>query len=377
VRHRQVAFRSEFAEWDGARERREGDRPVSAVERFFRGGGYDGQLSAYSLQLQLINSDGQVVYGRLGGIQLDTYYRPEGAQAGKEILSVPPQSLFHDDRRLDRAIHVATLPLLHSPQEIAAGGNDPAINTLLISDLPPPPTAGEPPVLALRAGVPREQILAGTHRVVVARLVPGKPAGVTEEVVQRYMSLIQSELAPLGWELIESARPGELLDAAMQTSKGLYDPMSGELDRARLLQLRRSALAQLDSSPAPDAILWVRFDEAPVEYHHGTAVWDGASQSAITLGSGSRDSGYIDGMVRALTLTVELRGPDDTVLYAGRGGVQLLQYVRGYGNMDIAPTALFKDPQHDLAVVHRALRELVLTPRQLDAELHPPARQPR
>jgi hypothetical protein len=365
VSPRLAAVRSDLVEWDGARERRDGGHPPRLIDQYFAGRTYyTGELSGFSLRLQLINSEGQVVYDRYGGIQLNAYYRPEGSPDGIEILFVPEESLFRDDRRIERAVRATVMPLLHSPQEIAAGANDPAINTLLINDLPPAPDGGERPSRSQPAGLPRGEVLARTHRVVVARPPPGWRSAIPEEAIQRYQRLIQEELAPLKWELTESARPVELVDAALRASQGLYDPMTGKLDTARLLELRKSALAQLDISPVPDAILWVGFERQTVAYHHGNAVWDGASQSALTLGPASHGlaSQGQDGVVGALSLVVELRTLDDTLLYAGRGGVQLVQQVRGSKKVELAPVELFQDAARDRAAIHRALRELVLTP---------------
>jgi hypothetical protein len=108
----------------------------------------------------------------------------------------------------------------------------------------------------------------------------------------------------------------------------------------------------------------VRFERETVEYHHGYAVWDGARQSVFTPGPASHVlAGEVqDGTVGALSLVVELRTLDDTLLYAGRGGVQLVQQVRGAKKVELAPVELFQDAARDRAAIHRALRELVFTP---------------
>ncbi len=201
-------------------------------------------------------------------------------------------------------------------------------------------------------------------------------SGITlaSDVGQRYMALIRAELQPLGWEVIESDRAFSALGEAVRTSSGMYDPMTGVLNTARVSELRKGVFTHLGISPAPDAILWVQLIPAFTQHHWGSVVWDGVSQSAITLGPIEHVNSFAgEAWIRALSLLVQLRDPEDALMYEGRGGIQLLQQLKGKELVNLAPTELFQDKTRDQPAVHAALRDLVLTPEQLDSELHPHA----
>jgi hypothetical protein len=373
IRSVKANFNFDFAYWDGAQERSDG-RPTapSFFERLNHPNNFTGTLPAYSLLLQISNNADQIVYGRFGGIQLASYHDAAHGKVINDFVPVPPDNLFRDEKRLERAVHFASVPLLHTAEEIAAGQKDPSINTFLIGDLPPPP-AGVRPQPESPLKVSREQILAKTHRVVVSTL---GHAGFTlgSEVGQRYMALIRAELQPLGWEVIESDRALSELGAALRTSSGMYDPMTGVLNTARVSELRKGVFTHLGISPAPDAILWVQVIPTFTEHHWGSVTWDGVSQSAITLGSIEHVNSFVgEAGIRAMSLLVQLRDADDMLLYEGRGGVQLLQQLKGKELVNLAPTELFQDKTRDQPAVHVALRDLVLTPEELDRELHPHA----
>jgi hypothetical protein len=373
VRSAKADFRFGSAYWDGAQEHSEGPATsASFLSRLNHPDNFTGTLPAYSLMLQISNAADQIVFGRFGGIQLTSYYEVIHDKGADSFLPVPPDSLFRDEKRLERAVHIAAVPLLHSAEEIAAGQKDPSINTILIADLPPPPAGAHPqPESPLKAS--REQIIAKTHRVVVSTVGhAGFP--VAAEVGQRYMALIRSELQPLGWEIIESDRAFAALGEAMRSASGIYDPVTGVLNTARLSELRKGIFAHLGISPAPDAILWVQLVPTFTQHHWGSVRWDGVSQSAVTLGPVDRGNAFVgEGGVRAVSLLVQLRDPDDALLYESRGGVQLLQQLKGKVPVNLAPTELFQDKTRDQPAVHAALRDLVLTPEELDRELNPHA----
>jgi hypothetical protein len=373
-------FTRDFARWDGALERSDGRLPPSFIEAMKNPGTSSGTLPAYSLVLQLANPENKVVFGRKGGLQLASYFDPAHTKDGAEFLPVPGDSLFQDTKRIERAVRIATLPLLHSAEDIAAGSKDPAINGELIklSDLPaPPPGAAPKPDSPLR--VPREQILASVHRVAVTMLERGE-FPVTPEISKRYMALIREQLTPLGWELGETDQGFRVLGAAVRTSGGMYDPVTGVLDTERLSQFRRSVFRYVGMAPPPDAILWVQLVRTVAEHNFGDVQWDGVSESAIDLGpvrkallGGSRNAMVGNGAVVALSLRTQLRDANDVLLYDSRGGIQLLQQLKGKKPENLAPTELLQDATRERPAVHAALRDLVLTPEKIDAEQHPKA----
>jgi hypothetical protein len=92
-----------------------------------------------SLRLQIVSAQGRVTFGRQGGVQLVAYFGWVPEQ-GQTFTRVPFEDLLKDTARIDRAVRVVTLPLVHTPVEIRDGNNNPEFNPALIKakDLPAP-----------------------------------------------------------------------------------------------------------------------------------------------------------------------------------------------------------------------------------------------
>ena len=368
VRQVDARFNHDIACWDGACERSDGRAaPPSFFELLVNSATYSGTLQAYSLAIQLSNTANRIVYGREGGIQLAVYYQPGRRKAGNDFLPVPSASLFHDEARIDRAVHIATLPLIYSPQQIAAGAKDPSFHTELMSGFPAPPAA-EPPVPPSPFKVPREQILENVHRVVVGVCDTAVPP-LPRDAAERYVPLVLAALKPLGWQTIQSIRACGAITEATRSAGGIFDPVTGALETARLSAVQRQAFASLEITPPPDAVLWVQVVPTNAQHHWGNVQWDGASESAITLGpvrpgpllfGGTERPQVGDGVIHAASLTVALIDGNDHGLYANRGGIELLQQLKtNKAHVDLAPGELLRDEKRNEAAVAAALHDLV------------------
>jgi hypothetical protein len=377
-----------FATWDGAVEYIDG-QANGALTRFMFGNNGLGALGAVSLSLQLYNREGKLLFSRNGGVQLAMYMdRQHGAQ-NSDFLRVPRAKLLQDDKRIERALTYATVPLRYSADEIAAGDKNPAINTLAIasSSLPQPPPGSaakeESPFL-----VPRDQILGSIHTIVLGPLLTN---GFTPpvEVAARYRSLVHERLVKLGWDVVDSDQLNSAFGAAIKQVGGLYDPMTGKVDPDRLRTLTQAAIKALSLAAPPDGIAIVALVKTSAVQKFGNVDWDGAQQSALTLGpainrgtlfGGTENGSAGEGGISALSLQIMLRDTSGTVLYDARGGIQLLQqlslksersgrttnFLQDYTNL--APSELFKNPDRDFHAVDVAMHELVMSPEEIAAE---------
>lgn len=374
-------FSSPYANWDGARERSSGRLPANGLSEFLlTDNTSSGTLPAYSLIVQIANAQDKIVYGRAGGIQLGSYFDVQKAKGVNDFLDVPRDNLFRDEARLERAVRVATLPLLRSAEQIAAGAADPASNPELIkpADLPPVPAGVEPQAeSALR--VPREQLLASVHRVALAPLYVGQFT-MDQATQERYLELIRAELKGLGWELVNAPNAAAASKTALAESGGLFDPYTGARDTARATAVRKAVIPALGLDPAPDAVLWPSIVRTVAPHDRGDASWDGVSQSGVTLGPvrkgfsfwrTANGQGSGEGVLLAASLGMQLVGASGEELYQGRGGIQLLEQLKGTKHAALAPDELFHDVTREAPAVHAALRELTLSAADLDRELHP------
>jgi hypothetical protein len=225
-------------------------------------------------------------------------------------------------------------------------------------------------------------------RVALSPIYPG-PFKVPADVQKRLTDLIREELAPLGWEIIESPQAREVLLAKMLESQ-LFDPLTGKRDEARATEIRKSVFRNLGTAQPPDAILWLSLVRSPAMQKMGDVAWDGVEQNAFTRGpvvhkfwSGTAVVGAGTSSISASSINMYMTDADDTVLYQSRGGLELLQSIKvttnyGYNQtksdsdtVDLAENELFRDPAREKPAVHAALRDLVLTPEALQDELNP------
>jgi hypothetical protein len=387
-----ASIQDNTATWDGAVEYVDG-QAKGGLTRVLTGSANNGTgfLSAISIAVQLQTREGKVLYSYRGGVQLENYLDRQHGNEASDILVVPRAQLLLDDRRIERAVSFVTEPLRYTPEQIAAGSKDPAINTTLIlpRDLPLLPAGQTPHEMDIALKVPREQILSRIHRVAFGPIDPSA-LGARSDVVTRYHDLVRSRLARLGWEVVDSDTLAAALGKAMREGNGFYDPLTGSVLPDRLRSEFQTAMKSIAMSPPPDAVLTVTLIKSPAAQKWGNVAWDGTTQNALTLGAaiqrprllgGNEDVSAGEGSINASSLQVLLRDADGTMLYAARGGIELLQQLSlarqvsaGRINFlqqltDRAPAELFKDPARDEHAVDAALRQLLLSPAELAAQV--------
>lgn len=391
VQRRAAHYRSFFANWDGVRETSHGKPPPNGFVEIMGASDYSGTMPALSVTVQIANKQDRIVYGNAGGIQTTSYFDLTKG-VGYQFIDVANKDLLRDEVRIDRAAKVATLPLIRTPREIWLGDDNPEINAEKIDLKTYPPL---PPAAPRRAPspllVPRDQILANVHRVALSPINVGEYQ-VPEDVQKRLMDLLRQELAPLNWEIVDSPQARDALRAKILEGD-LYDPLTGKRDEERAAAIRKSVFPLLSSGAPPDAVMWIALLQTSALHQQGDVEWDGVNQSGFTMGpvvkktalffGGSANLQAGTGSIKAITLSVYMADRNDIALYQGRGGLQLAQKLKftpaAYGSygpndtdaIDLAPGELFRDPSREQPSVHAALRELVLTPEALTAELHP------
>ena len=377
VQLEKARFVGSDAYFDGVVECSLGKMPPSAVADFFLGNpSLTGNLSGYSVLVQLINTQNKVVYGRFGGIQLANYYDPASAKGVSGFLNVPVDELLRDNQRIERSIAIATLPLVKTPEEIARNAKNKNLNPELITadDLPPPPQ-GVARKTKSSLFVPRDTILASTKKILVVP-VSNKKIDVTAEVKERFLKLIEQELANPAWEVVRGPNIFEAMDKEIENTKGLFDPLTGKYDEARVLAIRKNALASLKLDPSTK-VLYPTIIRSPASYKGDYAYWHGARQNVYTLESYKKSSFFdppesnAEGAVASSSLAAQLRDHEDKILYEGYGGIELIEQLKGKQASALAPAELFTKTEREQFAIHVALRSLLKTEEEVYAELHP------
>jgi len=384
-----ASFRGGCITWHGVCDASDGG-DVNDTQDSHRVGGMSGDVPALSLVLEVARSTGQVEYQKYAGIQPLAYVRVFEPGMKTTFLSPPVEDLLKDSARFERAAQVATLPFVHTAKDISEFNYKPEYDATKIkqSSLPPLPVARQPedasPLLQ-----PRETILQTVHRVALTRVYSGD-IKVPDATQRQILDQVRRELAPLNWEIVDAPNTyGQLVSHMLEVS--LFDPYTGRRNEQGLTDARRAVARSLGIKPVPDAILWVSVVNRSAMHREGDVVWDGVSQDAITLGPVTKHRIFFSleplrnvgqGSIQALSVQTYLADANDTPLYKSRGGIEVAQrIVQPRGNyyqsqvvepIDLGPTDLFQHPERATTAVHIALRELVLTPEALAAELHPP-----
>lgn len=338
--------------------------------------GLRGNLPVLTLHLQVFRSPDRINFARYGGIQPLSYAR-EFDREWATFVAPPVEELLKDQARIERAVRVATNGLSPRPIDMTNDVNWPGA-----ANLPPLPEPEDPgPKSPFH--VPRERILNSVHRVVLTPVFEGD-LKVPEAVRQRILANVRAELEPLHWEIVDAPGAHEaLLRQLMQVQ--IFDPYTGKRDEAAISAASKAAIDSLGLIPAPDAVLWMSVVRTAAMQRLGDAVWDGADQNALTmapvkkigkLAAHFRFSMYSApgwSTIPATSLQLRLADSSDSLLYMSRGGIQLLERimsntVRGEPE-PLKDSELFQDAMRDRQAVHLALRDLVLTPEALAAEL--------
>lgn len=377
--------------WDGVCDDSDGGDANDTADSH-RIGTMSGSVPAISLRLQVYRVPGRVEFRKDAGIQPVAYVRVFEPGMRTEFPAVAPEDLLKDPVRFDRAARVATLPLIHAPQEIAHNNYKAEFDATKIkaSSLPPLPVARartEEP--ALRQ--PRAKILQSVHRIALSPIYSGSQE-MSEATRQRMLDTVRHELAPLKWEIVDAPDAYSSLLAHM-LEMNLFDPYTGRKNEQGITAARRAVFESLPGKPVPDAMLWVSVVNSVARHRKGSAEWDGVSQDALTLGPVVKRRELFTfnpppnvggGDLWAVSFEAYLADAEDTPLYRSRGGIELSQRIlkpgtTGYhpGIADIEdrpPSEMFQHPERESMGIHIALRELVLAPEALAAESATPDR---
>lgn len=205
--------------------------------------------------------------------------------------------------------------------------------------------------------VPREELFARTRTVAVLPLRTARGTGIGE-TAREIEPMIERELASLGFEVIPAEAYRTLWDREASALEGTFDPMTGELDRAKFDAVHVRSLAQLARQRIFEAVLVPTIELVSAPFWGGYARWDGVTERL--QGSGEMDVQLedYDGTLKALSLRIEIIDRQRNPLYEQRAGLQLLGRIEAGGVADIAPGEVLTDAERNRAAVLRALAPL-------------------
>lgn len=204
---------------------------------------------------------------------------------------------------------------------------------------------------------PRDAFYPSLKVIAVTPIVLPRDVDDPETVRVKFHRLIEERLKDEGFQVVPAAELAPVVEAAIAERGGIFDPITGQVDKAKLeaveAVVRRAAREQLHA----DAILEPGIVVRSAGVRLKEAEWDGALQNVWT---GSVWSSKLwKGTVPALSVGVWLKRPDGTLLYRKAGGLQVLSKIGKEGEMVLVPRAeLFADEIRNWQAVHLALDEL-------------------
>lgn len=158
-------------------------------------------------------------------------------------------------------------------------------------------------------------------------------------------SLLTTELSAAGYSVVPGVESGAIWKRLVDSVRGFYDPITGNLDDKRYDAVRRGTMRELAARFG--ATLWLHDTVTVVTAHWShNAKWDGMTES---VGTGKGD-------VPALSLLLSVEDTSGRTLASGRGGLQVLYKEHGDEYQRVPLDKLFTDTDRMLRGVRLALQ---------------------
>src|SRR5262245_39610588 len=185
--------------------------------------------------------------------------------------------------------------------------------------------------------VPPEQIRANVRVLAVGPLIVPRDLENPEPVKARFQQLIEAQFREAGYTIVGPGETRPVWDSLAAESHGLYDPVTGEPDAAKVRAFHDAVYRELKTRFGVDAMLLSALWVVPAKLEDDVARWDGTSQGAGRKKFWKAVLGVShSGTIPALSLHVRLADSDDKDLYENRGGIQVLGKV-GVENLQSVP----------------------------------------
>ena len=168
-------------------------------------------------------------------------------------------------------------------------------------------------------------------------------------------SLLPGLLLREGYTLVPADSVAPIWTAAEASVGGFFDPATGERSEVKVDQANQFLRDTVRARFSPEALVFARVRVVAVPFSGSKAKWDGIEEKTGARGGlGAALVGTFQGRLRALSLVLGVRRltVDDTLGFASRGGVQLIDHSRNDKLAALPADSLLVDP----ALLERAVR---------------------
>lgn len=182
-----------------------------------------------------------------------------------------------------------------------------------------------------------------------------------ERLKAEFESYLTETLQRGGFVVVPSGKYIDIYEPMKNAVGPLYDANTGEPLEQKIETLLKHARAEYSNQQDLDAILYsgVRVVKAP--WSGNTASWHGVTEA--TTGKeglwGFLVAPTAHGTIPALSLIVSIEDHNGNEYYLNFGGIQLVQWVKGSGFVDVPENELLADPERNRRAVEIALTPLL------------------
>jgi hypothetical protein len=207
--------------------------------------------------------------------------------------------------------------------------------------------------------VPREEFYRRIHTIAVVPVSLPRSLGNADGARARFDELIESSLRKAGFSIVPPREVARIRSRVMDEMGAVPDPETGEVDRATSDSVAQRLRLQLRRGFSADGVLYPSIRLVRAAYGGGWAVWDGAREPISIDGSWGVGSHLARGTVSALSLSVTIEDISGSVIYLGKGGVQVLSKISGVKFVTVPANDVLAREERNRAAVNLALRSLL------------------
>ncbi len=175
-------------------------------------------------------------------------------------------------------------------------------------------------------------------------------------------SILGQVLRAAQFNLAEVSVVDSIWRATRDSTGGLYDPNSGQLDTAKAHAADETFRRTLGDSLKVDAVLYPGLYTVGAKFDNGTAQWDGAKQGFANFGKRFLEAlggGPYSGQTSALSLRTFMVAIDGRPLYDNRGGIQVLAVPKNGKFVTVPEESVLSDSTRLARAVSIAVCQLV------------------
>ena len=239
----------------------------------------------------------------------------------------------------------------------------PRISVLLAALVTLVACAGAPVVPYDPFKVPRDQFRDSLKVVALAPIRAPSDMENPEPIKARFAATVEARLRDAGLRVIPGVEVGPVLDAVDAELGGVFDPVTGKANEAKVKAVREEGARRLKDRLGADAVLRADIRVVMARLDHDVARWDGVTDQA---GAGFWKqflSGTHSGRIPALSFVVRLVRADGTELYANAGGLRVIQRIGMGGKIEPVPQAeFFAEEGRNAEAIRIALEPLLGPP---------------